>query len=170
MDQPELFKPNLWKPSMQRRRKSEPQEWKVISLRECPSPESLMPMDGPAKAVAYWHQHIATAALFNADVECVAVLVLNTHLRIKGHYLVSVGSLNEAMAHPREVFRVAIMAAAYAIVLMHNHPSGDSNPSDADRSLTRRVREAGQLLRIELCDHIIVGHQRRFSFKESGII
>lgn len=74
------------------------------------------------------------------------------------------------MAHPREVFRVAIMAAAYAIVLMHNHPSGDSNPSDADCSLTRRVREAGQLLRIELCDHIIVGHQRRFSFKESGII
>ena len=170
MEQLELFKPNLWKPFTQRRRKPEPQEWKVISLRECPSPESLMTMDGPAKAVEYWHQHIATAAGFNADVECVAVLVLNTRLRIKGHYLVSAGSLNEAMAHPREVFRVAIMAAAYAIVLMHNHPSGDSNPSDADRSLTRRVREAGQLLRIELCDHIIVGHQRRFSFKESGII
>lgn len=171
MDQLELFKPNLWKPtSKQRRRKSEPREWKVISLRECPSPESLMSMDRPAKAVEYWHQHIATSSHYNADVECVAVLVLNTHLRIKGHYLVSVGSLNEAMAHPREIFRVAIMAAAYAIVLMHNHPSGDATSSDADRRLTRRVRDAGELLRIEFCDHIIVGHQRYFSFREAGLL
>lgn len=171
MNEPELFKDSLWGTnSMQRRRKSEPQEWKVIRLRECPSPESLMTMDRPVKAVEYWHQHITTAAGFNGEVECVVVMVLNTRLRIQGHYLVSVGSLNEAMAHPREIFRVAIMAAAYAIVLMHNHPSGDSTPSDADRRLTRRIREAGELLRIELCDHIIVGHQRHFSFKESGMI
>ena len=168
MDQLELFKPNH--PPEPRRRKSKPQEWKVVSLRECPAPESMIMMDCPAKAVHYWRQHIATTLDFNADVEYVAVLVLNTRLRIKGHYLVSQGALNEAMAHPREVYRIAILAAAHAIVLMHNHPSGESDPSDADRALTRRVREAGQLLRIELCDHIIVGHQRYFSFRESGII
>ncbi len=170
MEQLELFMSNPSNRPLRQRLKSEPQEWKVISLRECPSPESLMLMDRPAKAVEYWNRHIATAPHYNADVECVAVLVLTTRLRIRGHYLVSVGSLNEAMAHPREVFRIAIMAAAHAIVLMHNHPSGDSSPSTADASLTRRVREAGELLRIDLCDHIIVGHQRYFSFKESGIV
>lgn len=127
-------------------------------------------MDTPVKAVEYWHRHIATTPHFNADVECVAVLVLNTRLRITGHHLVSIGSLNEAMAQPREVFRVAIIAAAHAIVLMHNHPSGDSSPSPADVALTRRIRECGQILRIELCDHVIVGHQRYFSFVESSLI
>ncbi|MCW0217934.1 MAG: JAB domain-containing protein [Prosthecobacter sp.] len=170
LKQLELFLPNPSNPPAQRGRKSAPQELKVISLRECPSPESLMLMDCPAKAVEYWHRHITTSQQYNADVECVVVLVLTTRLRIKGHYIVSVGSLNEAMAHPREVFRIAIMATAHAIVLMHNHPSGDSSPSPADTSLTRRVREAGELLRIELCDHIIVGYQRYFSFKESCII
>lgn len=155
---------------MRQQQKYIPQEWKVIRLRECPSPESLMMIDCPGNAAEYWRQHIATSAAFNAEVECVAVLALNTRLRIRGHYLVSVGSLNEAMAHPREVFRVAIMASAYAIVLMHNHPSGDVTPSDADRRLTRRISEAGQVLGIELCDHIIVGHQRHFSFKESGLV
>jgi DNA repair protein RadC len=127
-------------------------------------------MDGPPKAVEYWHLHIATSPHYQADVECVVVLVLNARLRIKGHYVVSIGSLNEAMAHSREVFRVAVMAAAHSIVLMHNHPSGDSTPSDADCRLTRHLREAGNVLRIQLCDHIIVGHQRYFSFRESGII
>lgn len=169
MEQLELFK--LYSlPPTPRRRKSKPQEWKVVSLRECPAPESMIQMDEPEKAVAYWRQHIATASNFNADVECVVVLLLNTKLRIKGHYVVSMGTLNEAMAQPREIFRIAIMAAAHTIVLMHNHPSGETDPSDADRAITRRVREAGQLLRIELCDHVIVGHQRYFSFRESGLL
>ena len=171
MKQLELFKLNLGRQKPKRRRpKSKPQEWKVVSLRECPAPEHLMQMDSPGKAVEYWRHHIATTPHFNADVECVAVLVLNTRLRITGHHLVSIGTLDEAMAQPREVFRIAVMAAASAIVLMHNHPSGDSMPSAADDTVTRRIKECGQLLRIKLCDHIIVGHQRYFSFAESGII
>jgi len=55
-------------------------------------------------------------------------------------------------------------------VLMHNHPSGESDPSSADRDITRRVREAGDILRISLCDHVIVGHQRYFSFRECGML
>lgn len=100
----------------------------------------------------------------------VVVLVLNTKLRIKGHYVVSMGSLDQATAQPREIFRIAIMAAAYGVILMHNHPSGEPDPSQADRSITKRVREAGEILSIELCDHVIVGHQRHFSFREAGMI
>lgn len=99
-----------------------------------------------------------------------AVLLLTTRLRVKGHQIVSIGMLNEAMAHPREVFRLAVMGAAYGIVLMHNHPSGDSSPSQADCALTKRIREAGSILRIEVHDHVIVGHQRYFSFRESGLM
>ena len=168
MEQLELSKPNH---SLERRRrKSEPKEWKVVSLRECPAPEAMIKMDCPAQAVQYWKQHICTAPEFNADVECVVVLVLNVRLRIKGHYIVSTGTLCEAMAEAREVFRIAIMAAAHGIVLLHNHPSGEPDPSFADRALTRRIREAGEVLRISLCDHVILGHQRHFSFKEAGLL
>lgn len=154
----------------QQRRRREPQEWKVVSLRECPSPESMTQIGNPQDAVDYWNQHIACAVQFNPDCECVAVLILNTRMRIQGHHIVSVGSLNEALAYPREVFRIAIMACAHSIVLMHNHPSGETIPSDSDCRLTRHIRESGEILRIQLQDHIIVGHNRYFSFKESGLL
>ncbi|MBX7208544.1 MAG: hypothetical protein K1X78_09550 [Verrucomicrobiaceae bacterium] len=166
MHQPELFSALL--PG--RRIRSQPKEWKVVSLRECPSPEEMIRINQPSDALAYWQKHIATTPQFNPDCECVVVLLLNTKLRVKGHQVVSVGTLNEAMAHPREVFRVAVMGAACAIVLMHNHPSGETDPSSADRALTRRIREAGEILRIEVHDHVIVGHQRYFSFRESGLL
>jgi len=167
MEQLEFFKRELAAPPRKRR---VTQEWKVVSLRECQTPESMMKMESPQDALNYWNRHIAISPQFNPDCEFVAVLVLNTKLRIKGHYIVSMGSLNESMAQPREIFRIAIMAAAHAIVLMHNHPSGETDPSSADRDVTRRIREAGELLRISLCDHVIVGHQRYFSFRECGIV
>jgi DNA repair protein RadC len=167
MEQLELFKHERSPPV---KKPLGPREWKVVSLRECPTPESMIKMECPQDALNYWNRHIAGSPQFNPDCECVAVLVLNTKLRIKGHYIVSVGSLNEAMVTPMGVFRLAILAAAYQVVLMHNHPSGESDPSSADRDITRRVREAGQLLRIDLCDHVIVGHQRYFSFRECGML
>lgn len=145
-------------------------EWKVVSVRECPAPEDLSLVNTPTTAVAYWHAHIATAPHFSPDCECLAVLVLNTKLRVRGHHVVSIGGLNETQSHPREIFRVAIAAAGYSIVLMHNHPSGEPEPSDADRRLTKRVSEAGALLQIEVRDHIIVGHHRHFSFREAGML
>ena len=85
------------------------------------------------------------------------------------------GSLNEALAHPREIFRAAILAGAYALILMHNHPSGDPSPSDADRRLTKNIREAASILQINLLDHVIVGspgmgRPAYFSFREVGIL
>lgn len=137
----------------------------------CGKPHPTIPAcEIPQQAVDYWRRRIATAPHFNPDVECVAVLLLNVKLRIRGHHLVSVGCLNETMSHPREVFRAAVIGAAYAVVMMHNHPSGDPTPSQADRQITQTLVEAGRILRINVTDHIIVGHNRHCSFREAGLI
>ena len=122
MSQLDLFS---WRPPRRKKqaKSKSAHEWKIVSLRET-EPDALPMCDVPEKAVEYWRAHIATTPHFNPDVECVfAVLILNTKMRIRGHHLISIGSLNETMANPREVFRAAVIAAAYAIVLMHNHPS-----------------------------------------------
>jgi DNA repair protein RadC len=98
------------------------------------------------------------------------VLLLNTKHRIRGHHLVSIGSLNETVAHPREVFRAAVIGAAYGVVLMHNHPSGEPRPSEADKQMTRLLANAGQMLRIPVLDHVIIGSPDYFSFREAGIL
>ncbi len=156
-------------PPQVRRRKSEPKERKVISLRECPTPEAMIKMNGPTKALKYWQQHVATTPEFDPDVQSVVVLINNTTLRINGHYLVSSHwALNENTPQPRKVSRVAILAAAYAIVFMHRHPRGEIDRSPGDHAVTRGMSGASELLRIKLCDHTIVGRQRKFSFKETG--
>ncbi|MES2709355.1 MAG: JAB domain-containing protein [Verrucomicrobiota bacterium] len=125
-------------------------------------------MNGPPDAVAYWRRHIARSPQFSAECECVAVILLNSRMRMRGHHIVSVGSLNQAMAEPREVFRLAVMAAAHSVILMHNHPSGEPDPSGADCRITRNLRDAGSILGIPLVDHIIVGQGNYFSFAEHG--
>jgi DNA repair protein RadC len=98
-------------------------------------------------------------------------LMLNTRLRVLGHYLVSIGSMNESIVHPRDVFRAAVAIGAFSVVLMHNHPSGDPSPSSADRCMTKRIKEAGEILRIGLLDHVIVGASGRyFSFRSAGLV
>jgi len=98
----------------------------------------------------------------------VVVLILNTRRRVKGHYLVSIGTIDTILVHPREIFRLAIMTAATAVVVAHNHPSGDSSPSEADIKVTRDLIRAGQLLKIELLDHVIIGNPSRASLRELG--
>jgi hypothetical protein len=100
--------------------KSSPYEYKVTALRECPIPESLKLCDTPKKATEYWRLHVPTHPYFNPECECFVVLILNTRRRVKGHYLVSVGTMDTILIHPREIFRLAIMTAASAVVLMHN--------------------------------------------------
>ena len=136
----------------------QPQEWKIVSLRECPTPQDMQICDTPEQAAVYWKTHIASHPYFNPECECLVVLILNTRRRIKGHYLVSVGTMDTILCHAREVFRLAIMASASAIVIAHNHPSGDPTPSDADIKITRDLIRAGQLLKIEVLDHIVMGH------------
>jgi DNA repair protein RadC len=91
------------------------------------------------------------------DIECFQVVLLNTRRRLIRVEKVSQGTLDSILIHPREVFRAAIAANASSIVLVHNHPSGDPTPSEADIKVTRDLIRAGQLLKIELLDHVILG-------------
>ena len=91
------------------------------------------------------------------DVEQFRVVLLNTRRRLIGLEAISQGTLDTLLVHPREVFKRAIAANASAVVLVHNHPSGDPAPSEADIKVTRDLIRAGQLLKIEVLDHVIVG-------------
>lgn len=93
------------------------------------------------------------------EVETFQILLLNTRRRLIRAERVSQGTLDSLLVHPREVFRAAIAANAAAIVLLHNHPSGDPAPSEADIRVTRDLIRAGQLLKIEVLDHIILGRR-----------
>ena len=85
-----------------------------------------------------------------------------------GHQLVTIGTLDTLLVHPREVFAVAVAMRAAAVVLMHNHPSGEPSPSDADIKVTRDLIRAGQLMKIEVLDHVIIGNGSRSSLRELG--
>ena len=85
-----------------------------------------------------------------------------------GVNIVSIGTLTLSLVHPREVFKPAILLNAWAIIAVHNHPSGDSSPSPENRTLTTRLREAGDLLGIRLLDHLILGDDRHYSFADQG--
>ena len=107
--------------------------------------------------------------------ESLRVILLDTRYRLLRMEEVSIGSVNESIAHPRDVFRPAVIASAYAVIVVHNHPSGDPSPSQSDHSLTRRLAEAAELLQIKLLDHIIIGAPAEgrlpyFSFKEAGVL
>jgi DNA repair protein RadC len=145
-----------------------PKEYKIVALRECPLPEEMSVCDTPERAAEYWRQHVTQHPAFNPDVECLVVLLLNVRRRVKGHVLVSTGLLDTLLVHPREVFRPALVAAASALIVMHNHPSGEPVPSEPDIKVTRDLIRAGQLLRIDLLDHIIIGRDRHSSLRELG--
>jgi DNA repair protein RadC len=102
-------------------------------------------------------------------------ILLDTKLRLMLVEEIASGSINECVAHPREIFRPAIIHSAYALVVVHNHPSGDPQPSGADRRLTSSLREAASLLQINLIDHMILGSSDGgrlpyFSFRDAGLL
>ena len=143
-------------------------EYKLVSLREVALPDAMHMCDTPERAAEYWRLAIATNPYFNPECECSGVLMLNTRRRVKGHQLISIGTLDTILVHPREVFRGAIVAAAAAVVIMHNHPSGEPQPSEADIKVTRDLIRAGQLLKIEVLDHVIMGNPSHCSLRELG--
>jgi len=107
--------------------------------------------------------------------ESLRVILLDTRYHLIRVEEVSIGSVNESIAHPRDIFRPALVSSAYAVIVVHNHPSGDASPSQTDHSLTRRLAEAAELLQIKLLDHIIIGAPSEgnpgyFSFKEAGVL
>lgn len=82
----------------------------------------------------------------------------------------SVGSLNQSVVHPREVFKTALLSSAAAIILLHNHPTGDAQPSNEDKAITKRLAEAGEIMGIKILDHIIIGREEYVSFVEIGLM
>lgn len=104
--------------------------------------------------------------------ESLRVVLLDTRYHLIRVEEVSIGSVNESIAHPRDVFRPALIASAYGVIVVHNHPSGDASPSQTDHGLTRRLAEAAELLQIRLLDHVIIGEgdPGYFSFKEAGVL
>ena len=101
-------------------------------------------------------------------VEQFGVLLLDTKHRVIRASILSVGTLDASIVHPREVFREAAAAGAAALVVFHNHPSGDPEPSDDDRRLTERLVAAGVLMWIHVLDHVILADVKYFSFREHG--
>ena len=131
--------------------------------------------DSPSSAVNYWKDRITKADWYDEEREMMLVLAVNTKYRIIGHALVSLGTLNESLCHPRDVFRPVIALGAYGLIMMHNHPSGVPDPSSADISATRRVKDGSSILGIHVLDHIIVGTAMDsdtpyYSFKEKGLL
>ena len=110
--------------------------------------------------------------------ESLRSVLLDTRGKLLRVVEITRGTVNESLAHPREIFQPAITQSATSFILVHNHPSGDPSPSSADISLTRRLRDASQLMEIEMKDHIIIGAPRSlggeatpyFSFREAGLI
>ncbi|HEX2095012.1 MAG TPA: DNA repair protein RadC [Longimicrobiaceae bacterium] len=97
------------------------------------------------------------------------VLLLNTQNEVLRDLQITRGTLDASLVHPREVFKAAITEAAASIILVHNHPSGDPCPSEEDRAVTDQLRGAGEMLGIEVLDHVIVGEGRYVSFVEAGL-
>ena len=131
------------------------------TLLRCPS--ARLQFVNPRDAAAYLLPQFGSR-----PVEQFGLMMLDTKHRLIRTSVVSVGTLDSSPAHPREIFREAASACAAAIVLFHNHPSGDPAPSRDDIELTRRLVQAGEIMGIDVIDHVILADTRYFSFREAG--
>lgn len=104
------------------------------------------------------------------DREHFCALLLNTKHQVLARETISIGTLNSSIVHPRELFKAAIKRSASAVILVHNHPSGDPAPSREDREITRRIQDAGSIIGIEVLDHIVIGDNKFISFKDRGML
>ena len=130
--------------------------------------------DSPEKVVLYLEE---AKAWPSPHQEAFVVMCLNRKNRCIAVHTVTIGTATASLVHPREVFRPAIMEAASAIIVAHNHPSGDPAPSQADIKATRQLREAAKVLQFEFLDHVIVGEKEHdpfgkgwYSFAEAGLL
>ncbi len=129
------------------------------------APAARVPLRTPHDAAAY-----LLPAFGSRPVEQFGVVLLDTKHRVLRATILAVGTLNATVVEPRDVFREAVLGGAAAVVVFHNHPSGDPTPSPDDAALTRRLTAAGTLMGIDLVDHIILGDTRYCSFKEMGLL
>lgn len=133
------------------------QEFKIVPLQEVLVATAPI-ADTPEKVVEYFRKISSENPYYNPSAaEHFWVFFLNTRRKVIGCEMISKGTLDTILVHPREVFRSAIVRNSAAIIIIHNHPSGDSAPSEADIKVTRDIIKGGQLLKIELLDHVIIG-------------
>ncbi|MBU7006321.1 RadC family protein [Phosphitispora fastidiosa] len=137
--------------------------YRVQLVREKSQPAESKHINSPFDAFK-----VLGAMLENEDRENFVVMMVDTKHKIIGINTVSVGTLNSSPVHPREVFKPAMLANAAAVILGHNHPSGEVKASPEDIEVTRRLEDAGAILGIEVLDHVIVGHGTYYSLKEAG--
>lgn len=136
---------------------------KVMLVKDPNSPFRLEKLSRPLNAAS-----MARKFLANEDREVFIVFNLDRSNKINNIHVVAIGSLGEAIVHPREVFKAAILSNASGIVLAHNHPSGNPQPSEEDTRVTSKLIEAGNILGIKVYDHIIVGDDTYTSLTISG--
>ena len=154
----------------------QPAEFKLVRIREASATRDRH--DTPEKLWEYIKDNIEPN--LDQDREQFAVIFLSTRLHVTGHHIASVGTLDTLLVHPRDVFRAAIVANAASVVVVHNHPSGDPTPSEADIRVTRDLKRAGEVLKVQLLDHIVFGNyvrginddgRKRFvSLRENGYL
>lgn len=141
-----------------------------LAVRLAKEQIQIAPLDNPERIYGLFGPQLS-----HLPHERVLVATVDARLSHSHTTLVSVGTVSECTAHPREVMRPVIARAAYGFVLIHNHPSGDPSPSRADESITRRIAEVAGIMQVEFLDHVIIGkpcpgRSPYFSFREAGIL
>ncbi|HHV35909.1 MAG TPA: DNA repair protein RadC [Syntrophomonadaceae bacterium] len=140
-------------------------KWVSLRLVREKSVEYLSSVCTPEEAA-----DILKPMLEDCDREKFIVLMLDTKNHAIAANTVSVGTVNSLLVHPREIYKAALLCNASAVILAHNHPSGDPTPSPEDIEITNRLNKAGEILGIEILDHIIIGDRTWISLKEKGLI
>ena len=130
-------------------------------------PEIDRKMNGPEKIVKLAREYLRMHEL---PEEYMYMVCMNTKLDMTGVFEISHGNVNSSIVGTREVFQKALLANAVSVIFIHNHPSGDSTPSREDVKVTERLKEAGNILGIDVLDHIIIGRPNHTSLKEKGYI
>lgn len=138
----------------------------IIALFEFNKRHSISKQNGKPIKTAKDVFDYCSPKLSGVTKELFMILHLDTRNKIIKDEIVSVGTLNSSLIHPREVFKSAIKESANAIILVHNHPSGDAEPSEEDKKITEVLFEAGDLLSIKVLDHVIIGKDSWYSFKD----
>lgn len=132
------------------------------------------PTDTPERLYQFWQDIVARQSDHEDDKENLVVIILSTRLYPFAWHRVSIGTVSETCAHPREIMRPVLLAGGSSFCLMHNHPSGDLTPSRCDQMVTRRIHQTASLMQIRLRDHVIIGTQvpecqPYFSFREARL-
>ena len=138
-----------------------------IEMRQTKVSEKIFKFTEPERIAK---SSIVKDELLNSDREKFMAICLNTANVVTAYEVVSIGSLTSSIVHPRESYKLAIKSNACSIIFVHNHPSGNINPSNDDIAITKRLVEAGKILGIRVLDHIIVGGDKYFSFSDENLI